>query len=688
MANESDITKFETPAETEAESAGPAEEDVWVDLAATFQAPDQTPIKGPIDGKYLDASMEMYSARQAISNLPPDQRALWDDFQIKLWDVSGNPEAFQQILAMRQRAFPGIASKLEQATDLMVDAGRLSRQFNREKFTEAIENEFGRVAGRRVRQALFEAPKASIDQDRAALEVSFVRDNQGNLTPEIKGTAALPYVDLVPHTLDDSSQAASFNLDQIFNQRPKHFSEIVDRAVKNPGRITPDFYENHWRDRAVTTLRSINTPSAEDIVAIRTQRLAELLKEVTGENLAQQDMEKFLANPLATPKSKVAFLQELERLIVGTTTNRTRNIERVLLVGQLFYQAADVTRIDQGPHPTCSFSSIEKRLLARHPEILARMITDVALDGSTTTITGHKLDIDKQWLGLSEESIGYPPSNESRSLASQYAAMIIGNMRFQLFNEKFSTDLRFANFQGQDVILDMRQNPPVPIYDLNLETGELKTQPSTYQIDGKPALDLDMQPILESPLSSPRVDATTGLDTYEALTGKSGDKIGLMHYDLARIPGSAYSLTAWKNWFFQTEPVGDNRLLIFRNTDELGEHLKDTQRRGDFPLLYHIPRHLATVNNYYADRKAAEYDNQWGRTSDLIGENSMTLTAMTKLGKDGFAFADQTPDPATLQQVRIIRDAYERWCGQTGVVPDSRYPTKEELVAWVTSRRR
>ncbi len=482
--------------------------------------------------------------------------------------------------------------------------------------------------------------------------------------------------------LNQPDSASTLSLESL--SRPRNsFPSLFSRSEQTPDQLKVEHYDSHYKRLAQEELKKLNHPGPKEAAPMRADRFVEIMSKVIPENILRADVGKFLSNPRSSEQSKYKFFEHLERLIPsrGAPTFAAPE-DRLVVALQLLSQAANIKNVDQGGFGICALSAIEKRLLARDPDILAGLIADGAIHGTATTRTLRTIKLEKDWLKYDNENAdGYPPAENIRSLASQYAAMVLGNVRYQIYNEKNGTDIHYGHKDGKDLVFDCSVNPPAPLYENNL-TGGLDLEKSYRFDDGRIMVDDKLKPLEKPSANDPSVDASDLLDTYEAVVGSSANGLALMSYSEARRPGD-YSLSGWRDWWYQTEKVKDDRLMVFRNEPQLGEHLKLAKQRDNYPLILLTPHHAANVDNYNAETKQADYDNHWGRKNDFFGDNALPLSELIKIATTDTHASEKPLDTKRMMELLVqVRKEYDDWCTANGVKPETRYPSDAEYAEW------
>ncbi len=701
--------------ETAIDAESDVESDVWTRQcieAFSKTATDKVFDRPAIDNAFLQSSRESGSANQLITGLSGERKNRWRNYQIELADESKDPEKNRSCLDRRNTEFPDIAKHLRNAAELLADGEKMVAPYEKNQLVKRIEKQDGPVAGTQARD-YFRLQEFSSTQ--SAIHDIFAQPKSRELSGQepsvFKGPVecqiaarltsgefasyqpGLPSIELIadrgdPSTFSGTAQTTLRSpLFEAANQLVP-FRLRLDKGQNEPFKV--DKYESLWRNVAHRDLSQIDKPGPREALQLRLERLTERMGIWLPPATLKADVDAFLGNPCSSIESKDRFIAQLDRLLPKDQEVHyyalAGPVEQFVVAAQLLNQAAHVKSIDQGDFPTCTLSSIEKRLLARRPDLLASMIADIAIAGTTTTETKMKVTVEKEWLSTTiKESTDYPPRDGVRSLASQYAALALGNVRFQLFNEEFGTNLRFAHINGNDVVMDYSKQPPTPIYGLNPITGEIdREQYVRLNRYGTLAVGYGLEPIKRTPLGELKCSFTAMLDTVEAVTGSLDPGILLMHYDLARIPAGS-SLSGLVDRLFQAEKIADPRVTVYRNTSELKNRLAKAAAADNFPVFFALPGHVVTIPKFDNKTNKAEYDNHWGDKEDHVGANALTLQQLEQLGRRSHVKEasemrrEDKQAQESLSQLKELRAIYEIWCRDKGIIHDSRYPTKIEL---------
>lgn len=115
---------------------------------------------------------------------------------------------------------------------------------------------------------------------------------------------------------------------------------------------------------------------------------------------------------------KALFYKQINRLLADNPDAVLSSKERADLAEQVLNHAAFPTTVDQGKNKTCNVTTVEHRMYARDPDILAQMIADLADGGKYVTASGKVID-------LKSSGSGVRPDLESmKSLARQRSSSV------------------------------------------------------------------------------------------------------------------------------------------------------------------------------------------------------------------------------------------------------------------------
>jgi hypothetical protein len=104
--------------------------------------------------------------------------------------------------------------------------------------------------------------------------------------------------------------------------------------------------------------------------------------------------------------------------------------ERNKLAEETLHNIGRPMEIDQGSHPTCNVTTLEVYIAARHPDVYAKMVQQVAVDRKYKTAFGETVDLPKEALmpGVDEKAFDIDHANKDlRNRASQFVEMTLVN---------------------------------------------------------------------------------------------------------------------------------------------------------------------------------------------------------------------------------------------------------------------
>jgi len=164
------------------------------------------------------------------------------------------------------------------------------------------------------------------------------------------------------------------------------------------------------------------------------------LQTLAGSRMTDQhEREQFLADMnsfrerartqgLSSDEVARTYHQVGRLLHAGDTQHRT-GTDPVTIAQQVMEQAADPTSINQDFHNTCNVTTIESRTYTRNPSAAARLVADVALNGSYTTADHTVVRITPNMLqGVDERT--HERGEATRSYASEIFQVTAVNIRF------------------------------------------------------------------------------------------------------------------------------------------------------------------------------------------------------------------------------------------------------------------
>lgn len=278
--------------------------------------------------------------------------------------------------------------------------------------------------------------------------------------------------------------------------------------------------------------------------------------------------------------------------------------QRITLAEQTMQHAASPTTIDQGQHRTCTVNSVESRMYTSAPSEAARMVADLATTGEyTTTKDRVKVTLNKDDLKPDAEATKAEKVDGSRDHASQLFQIGAVNVWYA----GHEPNLRYEQRK-----IDPTLTPP--------DTGERIVDYS----------------------SNPPEAKRPGF--FARLTGSKDDQYNRPGLTSEKIVYVGDQIEGGKSHDWQLE-----RGTNVKSYEELESKLKDAKEHGKLPLVVTVHTgnepfytdsgegaaggsggwHSLTITDYKAGPPASvAVDNQWGTSSDHLGDKRISLRDM------------------------------------------------------------
>jgi hypothetical protein len=359
------------------------------------------------------------------------------------------------------------------------------------------------------------------------------------------------------------------------------------------------------------------------------------LETMVDQRLSGKDLIQFKSNMAAlesrAKSNNVSEAQiastysEISRLL-SSTTGFLGEKDRTKLAKQVMQNAAEPTGINNGFHKTCNATTIEDRTYTKYPEAAAKVVADVALNGSYVTWDGSTIAPPARSLRPDDESNGDPPADGQRNFASHVFQVTAIN----------------AFWQRQTV--DPRGNT-VPKGSLQYEQLSTRMRPDT----GERLMDHSKQPpaeVLDSKrnaIQQPYMRTYAILDASEQITGRRESML-------------------MEN-FYKPDDAADS--MVFKDEKEMRQQLVSAKAKGEMPIILVVHTgnepfksdargaagtwHVVCVNDFDASTDKVSVDNEWGKGSDHFGKNGVPLPKLFKA----------TVEPGTKMQQNMIRRSSE-----------------------------
>jgi hypothetical protein len=151
----------------------------------------------------------------------------------------------------------------------------------------------------------------------------------------------------------------------------------------------------------------------------------------------------------------------------------------------VMHNVARPTKIDQGAHPTCNVTTLEVYLAARHPDVYADLVKQVALTGEYVTQKKETVHLPKAAIMPGEDEKNFDmdkPASNKRNHASQLIQMTLINGVYET-GRYHSTDNRGKKIDCTGYRYVM--GPPVKTWFTLPDGSRAYTTDEDKLIDGK-----------------------------------------------------------------------------------------------------------------------------------------------------------------------------------------------------------
>lgn len=283
--------------------------------------------------------------------------------------------------------------------------------------------------------------------------------------------------------------------------------------------------------------------------------------------------------------------------------------QRIRVAEQIIRNVADPTNVDQGTNVTCTQQTIENRLYTLAPSVAANLISTVAVTGRFTATDGTQVSIPKTNVLANGPEAQNDPQNGERVLASQIFQVTSANLYYTWRRNQGHPDgdYRYEHFDGKEHLFLDPKDPS-------------KYDPSQIG-EQKPLSDI-----------GPAATSNAMVHTYKLLTGKDiSDSIFVNN---------------------ENRYESDNDVAGFSTAREMQEALLRLKKEGKLPAIVSVHSHRAEIreagtknatiggspfdDGHVAlvtdivegkDGEATKVmlDNQWGKPSDRLGAQALTL---------------------------------------------------------------
>lgn len=283
--------------------------------------------------------------------------------------------------------------------------------------------------------------------------------------------------------------------------------------------------------------------------------------------------------------------------------------QRIRVAEQIMRNVADPTNVDQGTNVTCTQQTIENRLYTLTPSVAAKLISTVALTGKFTGNDGTQVLIPKTNVLANGPEAQNDPQNGERVLASQIFQVTSANLYYTWRRNQGHPDgdYRYEHFDGKEHLFLDPKDPS-------------KYDPSQIG-EQKPLSDI-----------GPAATSNAMVHTYKLLTGNDiSDSIFVNN---------------------ENRYESDTDVAGFSTPQEMQEALLRLKREGKLPAIVSVHSHRAEIreagtknatiggspfdDGHVAlvtdivegkDGEATKVmlDNQWGKPSDRLGAQALTI---------------------------------------------------------------
>lgn len=169
-------------------------------------------------------------------------------------------------------------------------------------------------------------------------------------------------------------------------------------------------------DEARSELQSAAKAAHLDVTRL-TQRMTEFEARATANSVSEKQVAQ-------TYRTLTSLLSATSNGPYFDAATRQKLVELVM------HNVARPTKIDQGSHPTCNVTTLEVYLAARHPDLYADLVKQVALTGEYITDKKETLHPPKAALMPGEDEKNFDmdqPASNKRNHASQIMQMTLIN---------------------------------------------------------------------------------------------------------------------------------------------------------------------------------------------------------------------------------------------------------------------
>jgi hypothetical protein len=616
----------------------------------------------------LSAVKSLFAAGEAkdmINKLSPEKREQWNEFQLKIAQ-SQDPAEREKLRSERNAEFPDVAKRIEEARSLSKDAQNCSQKLN-----EIADRE--------------RASKAAKEQQE---EKDPTRDIFGLGSEKGK----MPNFDRLKEGVFGNKKGDS--------DEPKvRLTTLPELSEKN--------------------LNELDSPSEQQVMQLKADLIDSKAAQrgVSDADRAKfrEDAKKIMENDKFTDAQKHESFDHINRLMDGNSKTGLSDSQCARLGLQVADQIANPTEIDQGQYPTCNVTTVEVGMYSKHPEMAAKIITDLALNGETTIANGDVVKLDKGSLQPThKDAVSSPKPENVRTHASQIFQLAALNNHLDRHNAQTGQDLRCVNHGAEtgntsDKLMDFSTNPPREVTSIagglgafSCETGILK------DADGNVQLDANLNPIKRSAVDMPNLREPDVLAIAERFSNAPSELMISRPDIIQRVALNA--------------GYGPEGVVNVVNTAQLHDHLAKAKAEGRLPIVIGVHTshgflkeqadeaaknaniaagkpggagdplsgggHVVSIVDYDPATGKVHIDNQWGKSRDKTGDNAVSLAQALQIMQppDSSLVGKQIARNVKTQADR--REDYQQWCKSEGKTPGKDYPTPQQFKEWDAKRQK
>jgi hypothetical protein len=388
-----------------------------------------------------------------------------------------------------------------------------------------------------------------------------------------------------PGGTDHAPGAAGGSLDKTAKSGDSGASGRQSDAAALSAEIFSSMLSDHGRDKLVQSAsKEITSPEA--------------MKQF------QQDARDFGSRAeLAglSPADISATYEQVGRLLNGSGSNPLTREQRLELAEQVMHQAANPSLISQGEYNTCNVTTIESRTYSKYPAAAAKLVADVALDGTYTSPNGLTVAY-KNNLADSREPHGQaltnPPKNGERSYASQLFQVTGINLHYQMLAK--SDPNGFFQYEQHDD----KYVPPGSPSRYAAPKGEILL---AYPNHGKAQV-VDW---------SPAFSADQMTEVMNDITGKSENGFILEHKS---------GVTSKTTTLIDSPAKLDKTLSQMKDDGQLPAVLLVADSDVLFSNYGSAGAHVVSVTDYDKATKTVSVANEAGSEDNYTGDKSLRMT--------------------------------------------------------------